>query len=57
MTDQTLPSGGGAYIRLADGTLQLEEAPTLLEAPVQAPVETPVEGAVERPAKRTLKEA
>lgn len=43
MTDQTLPSGGGAYVRLADGSLQIEEAPTLLEAPVPAPVETPVE--------------
>lgn len=51
MTDQTLPAAGGAYIRLPDGTLKLEEAPA--ERPVEGPVEAPVKA----PAKPTRKEA
>lgn len=44
MTDQTLPSGGGAYVREKDGTLRrIEEAPAEAgEAPVEAPVKAPV---------------
>lgn len=48
MTDQ-LPSSGGSYIRLPDGTLKLDEAPTALEIPV--------EEAVQAPFKRPVKEA
>lgn len=50
MTDQ-LPSGGGSYIRLPDGTLKLEEAPTALEAPPEAPVKEAVQAPVKRPVK------
>lgn len=50
MTEQTLPSGGGAYERKKDGSLIQTEAPT---APAEA-VETPVEADVERPAKSKL---
>lgn len=48
---QPLPHQGGAYIRLADGTLQLEEATdnrpearaaAALEGGVETPVSTPV---------------
>lgn len=52
----TLPSGGGAYERLADGTLKQVEATRLYEDPAEVG-ETAVEGVIERPAKRTVKEA
>lgn len=60
MSTQELPSGGGAYERMADGTLHQVEAPTAPEgsaAPAEglaAGLEAPVEGAVERPAKSKL---
>lgn len=65
MSTQELPSGGGAYERKADGSLEQVEAPTAPEAAdagnpidVGGAVEVPLEGAVERPAKRsTVKEA
>lgn len=64
MSIQELPSGGGAYERKTDGTLNQVEPPTAPQplgevAPeaVEAPVEGPDERAVERPAKRTVKEA
>lgn len=56
MTDQTHPSGGGAYIRHPDGRLELVEEPTAPLAPAD-PVEAPVEGSVKTPAKRPVKEA
>lgn len=59
-TKMTLPSGGGAYERLADGTLKQVEATKLYEDPADglaAGLEAPVEGAVERPAKPKLKES
>jgi hypothetical protein len=49
MTDQTLPSAGGSYVRQPDGSLRLAEPS---EAPVEAAVETPVEEPVK--ARRTL---
>jgi|GEM_PF-5907155 len=55
MSDQTLPSGGGSYIREKDGTLR-PEAPAA-EAGLATGLEAPVEEAVERPAKRTVREA
>lgn len=60
MSNQELPSGGGAYERKADGSLKQTEAPTAPEGTGAVPaegVEAPVEGAVERPAKRPVKEA
>lgn len=69
MTEQQLPSGGGAYERKADGTLKQVEAPTAPQdsAPegsaeaareaVEAPVEGAPEAVAERPAKSKLKEA
>lgn len=54
MTNQTLPSGGGAYVREKDGTLRRIEEPM---APSAEPVEPPVEGVVKAPAKTTRKEA
>ncbi len=56
MTDQTLPTGGGAYIRHPDGRLELVEEPTAPLAPAD-PVEAPVEAAVKAPSKRAVKEA
>lgn len=53
MSDQTLPSGGGAFIREKDGTLRPEAAAPEADAPVEARIEE----AVERPAKHTVKEA
>ncbi|WP_439523173.1 hypothetical protein [Marivita sp.] len=44
-----LPSGGGSYIRNANGTLRVKPKPTKerlragAEQPVEAPVETPPE--------------
>jgi hypothetical protein len=52
----TLPSGGGAYTRLADGSLRLDEPPTAPEAPGPAS-ETAVEAPFQPPVKRTRKEA
>lgn len=57
MSDLELPSGGGAYERKADGSLNQVEPPTAPQAVGEAApeaVEAPVEGAVERPAKRTV---
>jgi hypothetical protein len=56
MTDQTHPSGGGAYIRHPDGRLERLEETTVTEAQ-EAPVEAPVEAAVKAPSKRAVKEA
>lgn len=55
-TKMTLPSGGGAYERLADGSLKQVEATRLYEEPAETG-EAPVEGVVERPAKRSVKES
>jgi hypothetical protein len=52
----SLPSGGGAYTRLADGSLRLDEPPTAPVASGPTP-ETAVEPRVQSPVKRTLKEA
>lgn len=54
MTNETLPSGGGAYVREKDGTLRRIEEPT---APSAEPVEAPVEGGVKPALKTTRKEA
>lgn len=51
MTEQTLPSAGGAWIRQKDGSLTLDEAPTALEPARDAGPATafdaPIEGGVE----------
>ena len=50
-----LPQSGGSWVRLADGTLQLEEAtdstPEAIAAALEAPVEAPVQDPVENPVK------
>lgn len=51
MTDLTLPSGGGSYIRQKDGSLVLDEAPTAREAEA----ETPIEGTVQTPVEPAFK--
>ena len=53
MTDQTLPSGGGAYVREKDGSLTLVEAPTAegYRLAARAAAETPVEAPIEAPAE------
>jgi hypothetical protein len=61
MTRETLPQGGGSYIREKDGTLRLVEEPTvadpaLIARPAEA-VEAPVEEAVKAPLKPSRKEA
>ncbi|MCU0826654.1 MAG: hypothetical protein MUE52_04450 [Tabrizicola sp.] len=61
MTNQTLPQGGGSYIRDKDGTLRLVEEPTVADPAEIArraeAGEAPVEEAVKPPVKRTGKEA
>lgn len=61
MTEPTLPSSGGAWLREKDGTLRLVEEPTVYEGPAPEAVEAAVEGTVEEPvkapAKPTRKEA
>ena len=52
----TLPSGGGAYERQADGSLEQVEKPTLWEASVEL-ADAPAEEAVKAPLTRNVKEA
>lgn len=53
MTNQEMPSGGGAYIREKDGTLRrLDDEAPASDAPLEAPVEAPVNAT----AKPTRKE-
>ena len=53
-----LPSGGGSYVRLKDGTLHREDQQPAdpVEGAVEAPVEAPVERVAKAPAK-PVKEA